>query len=124
MKTYEFVYSGSSGKCDSWEGTIDVDLTEEDYKRVEASIAKGTYRMRDDPDINDIYLRIYEMIVDETLLNEKDIGMIEEHRSTYRCDKDASEREVIETYLSEQGCSINYPYELQEKYWENHDEEE
>ena len=41
MSTYEFPYSGSGGKGDTWEGTIDVELSEEDYARVEASIKKA-----------------------------------------------------------------------------------
>ena len=124
MSYYEFPYSGSGGKGDTWEGTIDVELSDEDYARVEASIKGGCFRMCDDPEIEDIYDAIYEKVIDVTLEIEKDIDMIEEHRETYGLDEDATEREVIETYLDEQGCSISYPYDFQEKYWEGAEDDE
>ncbi len=124
MDTYEFPYSGSGGKGDTWEGIIDVELSDEDYARVEASIKKGHFRMCEDDEIDDIYQRIYDMIIDVTLEIERDNDMIDEYREDYDCDEDATDRDVIELFLDEQGCSISYPYDLQEKYWENADEED
>ena len=116
MGWYEFPYGGSGGKGDTWEGTIDVELSDEDYARVEASIKGGCSDMGDDPEIADIYEAIYEKIIDVTLESERDIDMIDEYREDYDCDEDTTDREVIEIFLDEQGCSINYPYEFQKKY--------
>lgn len=104
MKTYEFVISGSGGKGDSWEGTIDVELSEEDYARVIASAKKGFGHMCDDDEISDIYEKIYAKAIDDNIKYQQD--MIEEYREDYELPEDASDREVIETYLDYQCCRI------------------
>ena len=110
MKTYEFTISGSGGKGDSWDGTIDMELSEEDYARVVASAKKGFWHMCDDEEISDIYDRIYAKAVDDNIRYQRD--MIEEYREDYDLPEDATDREVIETYLEYQNCRIGYPYDL------------
>ena len=112
MKKYEFPFSGSGGKGDSWEGIIDAELSEEDYARLRASALKGFYGMWEDEEIKDIYDLIYQKVIDETLLTERSSGMIEEHREDLGLDAATSDHEVIECYLDEQCCHIHYPYEL------------
>ncbi len=68
MKTYEFRISGSGGKGDSWDGTIDMELSDEDYARVVASAKKGFWHMCDDKEISDIY-GVYLKIVGKCRIN-------------------------------------------------------
>ena len=106
MKVYEFPYSGSGGKGDSWEAMIDVKLTDEESERLIAS-AKSHDDMDEDSQIDDIYQKVYQKIVDENMVNVSD--MIDEFRSDYNMPEDATDREVVEEYLDNQRIHIHYP---------------
>lgn len=107
---YEFPYSGSSGKWDSWEGIIDVELSDEDYARIVVSSKGGFWHMCDDDGIKDIYDRIYEQIVDETVKNIR--FMIDEIKSDLHLPADVPDREVAREYLNENACRISYPADI------------
>ena len=120
--TYEFPISGSGGKGDTWEGIIDVELSEKEYARVVESSKKGFWHMCDDDEISDIYDKIYAQVVDATIENEQD--MIDEYREDYELPEDASDREVIESFLDCQDCRISYPSDIDPLMQEDPDEEE
>lgn len=105
-KLVEFPYSGSGGKGDSWEGTIEVELTDEEIERLKASEEKYLRFVLAD-DVDDIYSKVYERIVD----NELEVlrFMIDELRDDNEMDEDATDREVIEEHLDSQGMCISYP---------------
>ena len=122
MKMYEFPYGGSGGKGDTWEGAVDVELSDRDYARLKASAKEGYELLFEDSEIEDIYQRVYEKIVDTTLQDLSD--MIDEYREDMDCDEDATDREVIEAYLDRQCCRLYYPEELQDISEEDEEEEE
>lgn len=110
MRKCVFPISGSGGVGDTWEGHVEVNLSEKDYARLEASVKKGFDDMMDDPEINDIYERVFRKVVDITIENEED--MIDEYREDFGMRKNASPRKVIEEFLGEQCCTIHYPADV------------
>lgn len=133
MKTYEFPYGGTGGPHghDSWDSVIEVELTDEEAARLEASArASGMcWHLEDDEAIDDIRERIERLIIVETLAAIPDV--IEELREEWLEDNpDAAEDEMPadEEFLMEDMGTwhVCYPEELQEMGEEDddHDEED
>ena len=131
MKTYYFPYGGSSGKHDTWDSIIDVELTDEEAERLEASAkAEERWRLDEDPELQDIYDKVYDMIFDENKRMMKDDGRLKErrddwensHRNYYDEDEDPDDFQEFDADVptdddlvdEELGSiSISYPEELQ-----------
>ena len=118
MKMYSFPYGGSFGKGDSWDGENEVELTDEEAARLEASARKEPrWHLDEDPEIDDIYEKVYAFLYNhdiETLMNDK--YWIEERRSDreYEGKEPISDREMAEEYMDETSFNVCYPEELQE----------
>lgn len=132
MKTYIFPYGGSSGKHDTWDSEIEVELTDEEAARLEASAVKDyRYGLDEDLELEDIYDKVYDLIfaankvmmIEDGRLKERREDWEEDHRIEFDEDDDApdssdefdedvpTDDELIEEEL---GCvSISYPVELQ-----------
>ena len=117
MRIYTFPYGGSFGKGDSWDGANEVELTDEEAARLEASAHEEPRRRLDeDPEISDIYDKVYDYLYNhdiETLMNDED--WIEEQRSD-REDEDlepVSDRELAEEYMEGTSFHVCYPDEMQ-----------
>ena len=125
MKTYLFPYGGSFGGGDSWEGANEVELTDEEAERLEASARKESrYELDEDPEISDIHDKVYAYLYNhdlEELLNDE--YRIRELREDYEdengsdSDNDGEKitnRQLAEEYLDNTSFSVYYPEELQE----------
>ena len=127
MKRYTFPYGGSFGKGDSWDGENEVELTDEEAVRLEASARKEPrWHLDEDPEIDDIYEKVYAFLYNhdiETLMNDK--YWIEERRSDreYEGKEPISDREMVEEYMDETSFNVCYPEELQDLSEESDDEE-
>ena len=61
MKTYAFFVGGCAGKGDTWDYDLEVELTDEEAERLEASARKGSrWHLNEDPEISDIYDKVYD----------------------------------------------------------------
>ena len=118
MKRYEFPYGGSFGKGDSWDGVNEVELTDEEAARLEASARRAPrWHLDEDSEISDINDKVYKFLYNhdiETLMN--DHGWIEERRSDRECDgeRPVSDRELVEEYMEGTSFHVCYPVELQD----------
>ncbi len=127
MKIYTFPYGGSFGKGDSWDSENEVELTDEEAVRLEASARKEPrWHLDEDPEISDIYDKVYEYLFNhdiETLMNDE--YWIEEHRSDreYEGLEPISDRELAEEYMEETSFHVCYPEELQDLEEESEDED-
>ena len=84
MKSYTFPYFVRYGPLASAEGVIDVELTDEEAKRMEDSAHEDSrWRLYEDNDLEDIYDKVLAAIID------------------------------AEPMLEEETVTINYPEELQ-----------
>ena len=134
MKTYAFFVGGSAGKGDTWDYDLDVELTDEEAERLEESARKEPrWHLDEDPEISDIYDKVYDAAYENELSNVDEV-FIEEEREIYFDDnenweepeyceeqkcwikraKPITDRELAIRYLD--GISINvcYPHELQD----------
>lgn len=119
MKTYTFPYGGSFGKLDSWDGANEVELTDEEAARLEASARKEPrWRLDEDPEINDIYEKVYEFLYNHDIEEVmKDEDLLEELREDYESEDEdeepLSDRELAEEYMDNTTFNVCYPEELQ-----------
>ena len=108
MKTYEFPYGGAE-----WDAVIDVDLTDEEAARLEASAhAEPRWHLDEDDDINDIYQKVEQIIYDENKRIIIEDGRLEELKEFYEDEEEIpSDDELIE---EEMGIwHVCYPEALQ-----------
>ena len=113
MKTYTFPYYYSFGKGDSVDCELDIELTDEQAARLEAS-AKEEYRFRlyEDDKIKDICDEVCSIIL------EHDKQIIREDPFTVADYFDVPEgdvtEELIEQYFEKISMGVNYPEKLQD----------
>jgi len=117
MRTYTFPVGGSFGKGDSWDGTFDFTMTDEEASRLEASARKEPREwMDEDPEIEDIMDKIISASREHDIQNMlRDKDMVREQREWYEDNHEegASDREVIEWYMDGTSYGVMYPEELQ-----------
>ena len=100
MKKYTFPYGGNFGPGDSWGNDIEIELTDEEAARLEASARQEPrWRLNEDPDLQDIESRVSEAAYAQECKNL---------RLAYDDPKEAEEA------MENLGIHINYPEELQE----------
>ena len=103
MKTYSFLAGGSAGKGDTWDYDFDFDLTDEEGARLEASARKESrWHLDEDPEISDIYEKVYEAAFDNEIDNFMDTDIFEEELEVYLDNADWNAPE----YSEEFGCWI------------------
>lgn len=117
MKTYLFPYGGSFGKGDSWDGANEVELTDEEAVRLEASAHKEPrWHLDEDPEISDIYDKVYEYLYNhdiEGIMTDEDL--MEDLRDEHEEDEEPlSDRELAEEYMDNTTFHVCYPEELQD----------
>ena len=134
MKKFTFITGGSWGKLESWDGIIDFELTDEEAVRLMAAAkGKDVWDFRDDPEVKDIYARVYEAEYENEIkgiMSEKNqmadliSDYLDEEENfeapTYCKEIGAwikkaipfSERELAEEYFGNSTLSIGYPEEL------------
>ena len=108
MKTYEFPYGGAE-----WDAVIDVDLTDEEAERLEASAhAEPRWHLNEDDAIHDICQKIVQIIYDENKRIMIEDGRLEELKEFYEDEEEIpSDDELIE---EEMGIwHVCYPKALQ-----------
>ena len=114
MRKYTFPYGGSFGKGDSWENTVDVELTNKGAARLEDSARKGSRRRLDeDPEIADIHDKVYKAAYNHELRCIPDFILDEIRRDEYDDDERISNRKIAKQYLEDSTFSVSYPEELQ-----------
>ncbi|MBR6084382.1 MAG: hypothetical protein IKP61_02045 [Spirochaetales bacterium] len=117
MKEYDFPYYGSGGKGDSWDNKVSVVLSDEEDRRLRQSAeSEKWYRLSEDPDLNDIYLRVLEAAYKQEIQNLSVLKeMYNEYREDFSEDDDPEDlpiEVILRRYLDEQCIGINYPEEL------------
>lgn len=120
MKKYTFPYGGSFGPGDSWDGEVEVELTNRDASRLEESARKEPrWRLDDDPEVYDIYCKVEKKAIRNDILSiTSDDSFMEQLRSDYE-DRHDDERipadsTIARKWLEESTLHINYPKELQD----------
>ena len=99
MKTYTFPYG--SGE---WDGTIDVDLTDDQAARLDASMEQEGFHLDEDPALEDIWQKVHDQIIEETKAIMIKDGALEELREEY---PDLDDDELISEDLG--SFSICFP---------------
>ena len=117
MKTFVFPYYISFGKLDSVGGEIEYALSDKNAKRLERSARDGgRFRLHEDKEINDIYNRVYNAIIDfEKKQLMQDPTMVWDAldiRENHSLETPISE-EQINRYLDTLAIGVNYPESLQ-----------
>lgn len=103
MKIYDFFVGGSAGKGDTWSYEISVELTDEEAARLEASARKEPrWHLDEDPEISDIYDKVYAVGMDNELENYMETDLYEEDLQDYLDEAEWGEPE----YSEEFGCWI------------------
>ena len=121
MKTYTFPYGGTIGKLESWDSEIDVELTDEEAARLEASAHKESrWHLDEDEEISDICEKVESLIFEENKRMMIEDGRIEEVRE-FEEDEDLSDDEIVEMEMG--SWHAFYPEELQELEVEEDDKE-
>ena len=112
MKKYTFPYGGTIGKCESWDSEIDVELTDEEAARLEASARSGEFMdMYDDDSISDIYEKVKGIAFAENKRILEACGRLDELREDYDEEDAPSDDELVD---EEMGMwHVGYPVELQ-----------
>ncbi len=106
MKTFEFPYSGSGGPGDSWEGSVSVELTDEQAERLEASMASRKFEfIEDDESLEDICQIVWKAVIADTICNNEP----EYLRELYDADESDSLEDCAQWFLDDNGASIYYP---------------
>ncbi len=120
MKTYTFPYGGSFGNGDSWDNTIDVELTNKDAARLEESAHKEPrWRLDEDPEIDDIYDKVYKAAYKQEIKNIPDFILDELRRDYDKGSKRVSNLKLAKEYLEDTSIHVSYPEKLQELDEEN-----
>lgn len=123
MKTYAFPYGGTIGKLETWDSEMDVDLTDEEAARLEASAHKEPRSyLNEDEEISDICEKVVSIIFEENKRMMIEDGRIEEVRE-FEEDEDLSDDEIVDMEMG--SWHAFYPEELQDlKVKEEEDDEE
>ena len=112
MKTYAFFVVGCAGKGDTWSYDLDVELTDEEAERLEASARKEPrWRLEEDPEISDIYDKVYEALLENEIKNV-DEDHIADELDDYLSDDDNWEDPE---YSDELGCWIKKAVPITER---------
>ena len=126
MKTFVFPFYISLGKLDSVSCEIEFELSDKDARRLEQSAKEGgRFRLNEDEDIEDIYYRVYDAIIDsereglkanptifQDTLNGDDDDSDDQDDLGDQDDQDELD-EQIDSYLEDLNIGINYPEDLQ-----------
>ena len=117
MQKVVFPYFVGMSRGDSSDGEFELELTDEEYERLKRSFNSGKYgRIDDDPEINEIWSKVYEAIKDIERDNLEAFPEIVEDYFSWEDDFDGEVTDdLIEEYLDEMRCGINYPDELDSK---------
>lgn len=109
MRKYIFPYSGSGGKGDTWEATIEIELDDEETERLEASAREEQrWNLDEDDELEDLYERIQNEILEANKQMMIDDGRLDELRED---EPDMEDDDLVDMEL---GCiSIQFPEELQ-----------
>lgn len=103
MKTYAFFVGGNAGKGDTWDYDLDVELTDEEAERLEASARKEPrWHLNEDPEISDIYHKVHAAMMENEISNVPD-DLLDEEIDDFLSDDDNWEDPE---YDEEQGCWI------------------
>ena len=106
MKTYEFPYSGSGGPGDSWEGAVNVELTDEQAGRLEASMTSKKFEfIEDDDSLEDIRQLVWKAVIADVINNSEP----EYLREPYDVDESVPLEDCAQWFLDDNGASIYYP---------------
>ena len=111
MKTYTFPYCGRNG-LEAWDSEIDIELTDEEAERLEASARKeDRWQLGEDPEIADICEKVEKLIFEENKRIMIEDGRIVEIREMDD-GEELSDDEIVEDEMGD-WCAF-YPDELQE----------
>ena len=113
MKTYEFPYGGTIGKLETWDSSIEFELTDEEAARLEESARKESrWHLDEDEAISDICEKITQYIFEENKQMMIEDGRLDEIKEEYDEDDDIpSDDEIVD---EEMGIwHVSYPEELQ-----------
>lgn len=118
MKTYVFPYGGSTGPGDTWDSSIEFELTEEEAKRLEASArAEPRWHLDEDETISDICQKIEQFVFEENKQIMRKDGRLKEARETWKYLHDDADGETPsddELVSEEMGTwHVCYPEELE-----------
>ena len=115
MKTYTFPYGGSFGKGDSWDNEIDVELTNKDAARLEESARKESrWRLDEDPEIDDIYDKVYKAAYKQEIRNIPSFILEELRRDYYHGSTRVSNLKLAKEYLEDTTFHVSYPKVLRD----------
>ena len=113
MKTFIFPYGGSFGKGDSWDNTVEAELTDEEAALLERSARGGSKdELTGDPELAGIYDKVYIAAYNQEIRLVPDFVIDEIRRDEYRGDKRISDKRIAEGYLARTTFRIFYPEEL------------
>ncbi len=134
MKTYAFFVGGCAGKGDTWSYDLDVELTDEEAERLEASARKEPrWRLEEDPELSDIYDKVYDAMMENEISNVPS-DLLSDELDDFLSDEDnweepeyceeegrwikkslpISDRELAIRYLDSMSFNVCYPTELQD----------
>lgn len=102
---------GTLGKCESWDGTVDYELTDEEAMRLETAARKEPLLdFSDNEAIADIYEKVRTCAFEQ---NKKAMGsfIIEELRRDNDYYANLSDDQIVEEEMGQ--WSVDYPEELQ-----------
>lgn len=113
MKTYIFPYGGSFGKGDSWDNTVEAELTDEEAALLERSARSGQGdELTGGPDVGGIYDKVYIAAYNQEIGLVPDFVIDEIRQDEYDGDKRVSDKRIAEGYLARTTFRIFYPEEL------------
>ena len=103
MKIYSFPYGTGE-----WDGTIDVELTDEEAALLEESMKEGLFHLSEDPRMCDIERKVEKQIFKETKKQLISDGRMDELREF---DPDADEDELVYEELGNYHVSFPNAFE-------------
>lgn len=113
MKTYTFPTGGSLGGGESWDGSIDFTLTDEEAARLEASAnAEPRWELDEDESITDIYEKVRAFAFEENKKIMLKAGIIDELRRDRDYYANLSDDAIVAEEMG--SWNVSYPLELQE----------
>ena len=114
MKSYDFPYYMSFGKGDSGDGIVKVTLSEEETDRLEHSAhTEPRWRLYEDPEIEDIYDKVYNHVIENEVSNYMFLDIIDDLRDEIDDSDEYDDHDLLVHYIKSFEMGINYPRELQ-----------
>ena len=112
MKTYTFPIDGEIGKWETWDGSVDITLTDEEANRLEVSAhAAPRGRLDEDPAISDIYEKVRSLAFEENKRAMQKNGTITMLRKDNEEYDNYTDDQIVD---EEMGCwNVSFPKELQ-----------